>query len=175
MIRRVWMRCCTDAGVGLALPLLAEHEMPKKERSDQVLLRTMHRRGASSGVAAALMATLLQRIQAGEQMVTLPTSTSPQDLEHMDSQPGQPSAPPAPGEPAAAGGAAPAPHQSGGAAPGGPAVAGGGGGTGGGVPPGWEDKVARLAALGFSPQQALAALRQTGGNEEVAGALLFGG
>jgi DNA damage-inducible protein 1 len=41
------------------------------------------------------------------------------------------------------------------------------------LPAGWEDKVARLQALGFSRGQCDAALRSTGGDEELAGSMLF--
>ena len=37
-----------------------------------------------------------------------------------------------------------------------------------------EEKIARLTALGFSRQQVIDALNATSGNEEFAGALLFG-
>jgi hypothetical protein len=43
------------------------------------------------------------------------------------------------------------------------------------LPAGWEEKLGRLQALGFSREQCLGALRSTGGNEEMAGSLLFGG
>jgi DNA damage-inducible protein 1 len=43
-----------------------------------------------------------------------------------------------------------------------------------GVPAGWEDKIGRLVALGFSRDQALGALRATNGNEDVAASMLFG-
>ena len=50
-----------------------------------------------------------------------------------------------------------------------PAVA-----PGGGLPAGWEEKVQRLQALGFSREMCLQALQSTNGNEEMAGSLLFG-
>jgi Holliday junction resolvasome RuvABC DNA-binding subunit len=37
------------------------------------------------------------------------------------------------------------------------------------------EKVARLAGLGFNEQQAREALKQAGGNVEIAAGLLFGG
>ncbi|KAL4423497.1 hypothetical protein ABPG77_003630 [Micractinium sp. CCAP 211/92] len=48
-------------------------------------------------------------------------------------------------------------------------------GSGGGLPAGWEDKVQRLQELGFSREMCVQALRSTGGREEEAAALLFGG
>ena len=73
------------------------------------------------------------------------------------------SAAPAPAAPAPAAATAPPPTA---AAP---------SGGGGGLPAGWEDKVRRLQELGFSREMCIQALRGTGGREEEAAALLFGG
>jgi DNA damage-inducible protein 1 len=44
-----------------------------------------------------------------------------------------------------------------------------------GAPAAWAEKVARLAALGFPREACEGALRAAGGDEEMAGSLLFGG
>ena len=45
----------------------------------------------------------------------------------------------------------------------------------GALPTGWEEKVQKLIALGFSREMCVNALRATNGDEEMAGSMLFGG
>lgn len=80
---------------------------------------------------------------------------------------------PGPSGAAAPAPAVPAPVPTAGAAQ--PPSAAAPSGGGGGLPAGWEDKVRRLQELGFSRDVCIQALRGTGGREEEAAALLFGG
>lgn len=133
-------------------PAAAEHEIPKSE------LRALGDPNASGPASAGG--------RAGREMCILLVMlwAAPHGRRCYESvTPGcSPAVPPSRGL------AAPSP-----AAP--PPAAAAGGGAGGGLPAGWEDKVQRLQALGFSREQCLQALRSTNGNEEMAGALLFGG
>ncbi|KAL4437177.1 hypothetical protein ABPG75_004316 [Micractinium tetrahymenae] len=81
---------------------------------------------------------------------------------------------PGPSGAAAPAPAAPAPAPAAGAAAP-PTTAAPSSGGSGGLPAGWEDKVRRLQELGFSREMCIQALRSTGGLDEEAAALLFGG
>ncbi|KAI3433961.1 hypothetical protein D9Q98_003763 [Chlorella vulgaris] len=130
--------CCIDlkanllrfGSTGDALPFLAEHEIPVKERH----LQPEHEAEAQPS--------------GGGGGSTAPSSSGA--AAHV---------PPAAPQPAAATTPPPAPA----------AAAGGGGG----LPAGWEEKVAELTRLGFSPEESLQALRIANGDVDVAAGMLF--